>query len=221
MEVSEVSGNRQETLERYRHLRAINISHHTELTKHLPKKSFLTWGKRLGLIKGKKTLVANNVSEVNLVNDLAFYSSRMSNTTTVERHRRRAEYPEDSDEAIVLNAMCYSRFSFIQIGRRHAVAGLIVNDLFRREEIWLMDEGIEETAPEGFIFASRLFKPNEYYMTTGVAIPVDEDVIEEIAAVFPNINPDTIIDERKNVRFIEAVYKTAIKVGSMDNIRFE
>lgn len=220
-DVPEGMGNRQETLERYRHLRAINKEHHSEIMKHLPKKSFLTWAKRIGLIKGKKTLVANNLSEVNLVSDLAIYSSRMSNTTEVERHRRRAEYPEDSDEAIVLNAMCHSRFAFFQTERRHAVAGLIVNDLFRKEEIWLMDEGFEETVPGGFAFASRLIKPGEYYMTTGAAIPIDEDVVDEIAAVCPNMSPDTITNERKNVRFIEAVYKTAIKIGSMDNISYE
>ncbi len=221
MDVPEGLGKRQETLERYRHLRAINKSHHTEITKHLPKKSFLTWGKRLGLIKGKKTLVANSMSEVHLLNDLAIYSARLSKTTAVERYRNRAGFPRESDEAVVLDAMCDFRFAFIMIMRRHPVAGLIVSDLLRQEEIWLMDEGLEETVPEGYAFASRLFKPDEFYMTTGVGIPVDEGVVEEIAAVCPNMSPDTITNERNNVRFIEAVYKTAIKIGAMDTISFE
>ena len=220
MDVSEGTGNRQETLERYRHLRAISISHHSEIMKHLPKKSFLTWGKRIGLIKGKKTLVASSFPEMCLINDLAIYSARMSNTTAVEKHRRRAEFREDSDEAIVLNSMCQSRFAFVMVMRRHPVAGLIVGDLLRKEEIWLMDEWLEETIPDGSAFTSRLFKPAEFYMTTGAAIPLDEGVVEEIAAVCKNMNPDTTTNERKNFRFIESVYKSAIRNGLMQNIDF-
>jgi len=221
MEVSEWAGNRQETLEKYRHLRAINKSHHSEITKHLPKKSFLTWGKRLGLIKGKKILVANSMSEVHLLNDIAIYSARLSKTTAVERYRNRAGFPRESEEAVVLNAMCDARFAFIMILRRHPVAGLIVSDLLRREKIWLMDEGFEETALDGYAFASRLFKPDEFYMTTGIVIPVDKGVVEEIAAVCPNMSSDTITNERKNLWFIEAVYRTAIKRGLMETVSFE
>ena len=221
MDVPKVTASRQATLERYRHLRAINKNHHSEIMRHLPKKSFLTWGKRLGLIKGKKTLIASSFSEVHLINDLSIYSTRMSNTTAVERHRDRTIFQEESDEEVVLNAMCHSRFAFIRVERRHSVAGLIVSELFREEEIWLMDEGFEETVPVGYVFASRLFKPDKFYMTTGVAIPLNNDVIVEIAEAFPNMCTNTITNRRKNFRLIEAVYKTGIKRGAMDTIRFE
>ncbi len=221
MEVSEGAGNRQETLERYRHLRAINKSHHSELTKHLPKKSFLTWGKRLGLIKGKKTLVANSISEVHLLNDIAIYSARLGKTTPVERYRRRAEFPVESDEAFVLDAMCNSKFAFIMIMRRHPVAGLIVSDLLRREEIWLMDEGLEETGQEGVVLASRLVNLYDFYMTTGVSVLLDEDLLEEIAGPFINFSGDGFLMEHKSPRFVELFYKAAIKRGVMQNIDFK
>lgn len=221
MDVSEEAGNRQETLEKYRHLRAINISHQMELTNHLPKKSFLTWGKRLGLIKGKKTLVANSLSEVHLLNDIAIYSARLGHTTPVERYRRRAEFPVDSDEAVVLDAMCDSKFAFIMIMRRHPVAGLIVKDLLRQqEEIWLMDEGLEETGQEGFVLASRLINLYDFYMTTGVSVLLDEDLLEEVAGPFLKFSVDDILMEQKSPRFVELFYKAAIKRGVMQNINF-
>lgn len=221
MDVPEGTGSREETLERYRRLRAISRDHHSEMMKTLPKKSFLTWGKRLGLIKGKKVLVANSFSEVHLINDLAIYSAKKTKTTTVERYQHRGEFPEGSDEEIVLNAMCHSRFAFIKVERRHSVAGLIMSELFRTEKIWLMDEGFEKTAPEGYVFASRLFKPTEFYMTTGAAIPLSGGVIEEIAALFPNMNSDTVTNRHGNSRLIEAVYKTAINSGAMDSMRVD
>jgi hypothetical protein len=45
----------------------------------------------------------------------------------------------------VLEAMRRVRFSIIIFARRHPVAGLIVKDLFRRVELWLVDEGLERT----------------------------------------------------------------------------
>lgn len=221
MDVSEGTGNRLETLERYRHLRAINKIHHSEITKHLPKKSFLTWGKRLGLIKGKKTLVANSFSELHLLNDIAIYSARLSKTTAVERYRSRAGFPRESDEAVVLDAMCDARFTFITIKRRHQVAGLIVWDLLRREEVWLMDEGLEETGAEGYTLASRLVELDEFCITTGASVVLDKEMLEEIAPIFSSASVDYAFIEHNRSRFVELFYKAAIRRGVMKNMIFE
>lgn len=221
MDVSEGTENRQETLNRYRHLRAINKSHHSEITNHLPRKSFLVWGKRLGLIKGKKALVANSLSEVHLLNDIAIYSARLSKTTAVERYRSRAGFPRESDEAVVLDAMCDARFAFITIMRRHPVAGLIVSDLLRREEIWLMDEGLDETGPEGYTLGIRLVKPDKFYMTTGVSVLLNKDVLEEITPIFSSASVDDVFIEHNSSRFVELFYKAAIRRGVMKNMIFE
>ena len=41
-----------------------------------------------------------------------------------------------------------ARFSIISSVRRHTVAGLIVKDLFRGFEFWLVDEGLESSLPD-------------------------------------------------------------------------
>ena len=54
--------------------------------------------------------------------------------------------------------MLAARFALICVERRHPEAGLIVRDLIREEEFWLVDEGMESSAPIGLkIGDARLF----------------------------------------------------------------
>ena len=39
----------------------------------------------------------------------------------------------------MLEAMCNARFAIVVVRRRHPSAGLIVTDLFRNIDLWLMD----------------------------------------------------------------------------------
>jgi hypothetical protein len=50
-----------------------------------------------------------------------------------------------------------ARFSIISSVRRHTVAGLIVKDLFRGFEFWLVDEGLESSLPDEAVLATRLY----------------------------------------------------------------
>jgi hypothetical protein len=49
-----------------------------------------------------------------------------------------------------------ARFSIISSVRRHTVASLIVKDLFRGFEFWLVDEGLESSLPDEAVLATRL-----------------------------------------------------------------
>lgn len=212
--------DREDVLARYRRLREISRDHGIEVLKRVPKKTLLDWGKRLGLVR-KKAFVAASFEEMTLAIDLAVYSARPGKTPPVERYRRTAGFPAGSDEAIMLDAMCRSRFSLFIVKRRHAAAGLVLEDLFRRQEIWLMDEGFEASAPKGMVIASRVVKPDVYHMTTGAAVPVVQGVPEEMAARFSFGGGDTSLEDGRNVKFVEAVYATAVAWGLMETMRFE
>ncbi len=82
-----------------------------------------------------------------------------------------------------------------------------------------MDEGLEQTAPDGAVFASRVTKPDAFHMTTGAAVPMTRDAIEEVEAVFPF--HDASLVDGANVKFIETVYRSAINHGLMDTIVIE
>jgi hypothetical protein len=107
------------------------------------------------------------------------------------------------------------------VERRHDVAGLIVQDLLRQDEVWLVDEALEETAPEGLTLATRLGKPDAFAMTSGIIVPVDREVMEEVLdEVLPRVRgtPDQVANDR---RFVTAIYRVAVARGLMEGIGFE
>ena len=109
----------------------------------------LTWAKRLGLMQGK-TLVLESEYEIILAEDLATYLPRPGRSHPLDRYAWAAQFAPDSDEAIVLEAMRHPHFSLWRVERRHETAGLILRDLLRGGEIWLVDEAMETNARLGW-----------------------------------------------------------------------
>ena len=97
--------------------------------------------------------------------------------------------------------------------------GLILQDLLRQEEVWLLDEGFEQTVPDGATLASRVTKPDAFHMTTGATIPISRNAMEDVAAASPSL--DASFADGTNVRFIETVYRSAVTHRLMDTVVME
>ena len=211
---------RDEILTRYRRLRAISTRHHTEAMRFLSRPALLEQARHLGLTMGK-TLAAESLDELTLAFDLAIHTARPGHSRAIDRYARAAGLQPGSEELVVLEAMRQARFSVWRVGRRHEVAGLIVQDLLRQDEAWLVDEALEQSAPEGMTMAMRLGTPDAFAMTSGIIVPVDREVMEEVLdEVLPRVRgePDQVANDR---RFATAVYRMAVAKGLMRRVSFE
>jgi hypothetical protein len=212
--------SRDEVLARYRHLRAISTRHHTEAVRFFSRPALLEQARHLGLTAGG-TLAAESVDELTLAFDLAIHTTRPGHSRAIDRYAGAAAFRPGSDEALVLEAMRQARFSVWRVERRREPAGLVVQDLLRRDEVWLVDEALERSAPEGMAAAMRLCTPDAFAMTCGVIVPVDRELLEEVLAeVLPRVrsSPDHVANDR---RFATAIYRTAVAAGSMARVGFE
>jgi hypothetical protein len=211
---------RAEVLTRYRHLREISKQHHSAALDFLSKDAVISLARRLGLAQGK-TLVLDSMDDLNLAFDLAIHTAPKDRSRAIDRYARAARLAPESDELLVLEAMQRARFSIISIVRRHPIAGLIVKDLFRGVEVWLVDEGLESSLPDGAALATRLFTPEGFAMTAGVLVPLDSELIENAVANTPQLlrkRPDEVIDDR---RFAEAIYRAALARGIMQQVAYQ
>src|SRR3954465_11600524 len=120
-----------------------------------------------------------------LVEDLATYLPRPGRSHPLDRYARTARFAPDSDEAIVLEAMRHARFSLWRVERRHETVGMILQDLLRGGEIWLVDETMEKSAPRGVEMAARLLQPESFAMTARIIVPVTSDLMEEVFTKAP------------------------------------
>jgi hypothetical protein len=119
---------------------------------------------------------------------------------------------------LVLKAMSEARFSIYSVLRRHDAAGLIVEDKLRQTQLWLVDEGIEASAREGYTFASRFFTPEAFAMTAGVMVPLKRALFATLLAEEEKLfrkSPPELAEDR---RFAEALYRIALRDGAMENV---
>jgi hypothetical protein len=212
---------RDEVLARYRRLREISKQHHHEVLKFISGDAMLHQARRLGLARGK-TLILDDMDEMNYVFDLAIHTAPAGRSRAIDRYARSARLAASSDEALVLEAMRDARFSVLVIERRHETVGLVATDLFRRTEVWVVDIGLESSMPDGGIIATRLFTPERFAMTAGVNVPFDLGTIEDLCAELPNslrdIDLTALVDDR---RFAEVVYRVALVGGVMERVRYQ
>jgi len=212
---------RDEVLARYRQLREISTRHHHEILKFISDDALLHQARRLGLAQGK-TLMLEDMEEMNYVCDLAIYTASAGRSRAIDRYASSARLTVRSDEALVLEAMRAARFSILVIERRHETAGLVATDLFRRAEVWLVDIALENSMPDGGMIATRLFAPQPFWMTAGVNVLFDLGMIEDISAELPRrlggSKLAALIDDRY---FAEAIYRIALADGIMDRITYQ
>jgi hypothetical protein len=214
------SSSREQTLARYRQLREINTRHHHDILSLISGDALLNQARRLGLARGK-TLILEDMEEMNYVYDLAIYTASATRTRGIDRYARSARFAAGSDDALVLEAMRAARFSILLMERRHETAGIIATDLLRGAEVWLVDIGLESSLSDGEMFASRLFTPGPFSMTAGIYVPFDTDLLPDIVDELPRRLGDSprasLADNR---HFAEAVYRVALADGVMDRVTY-
>jgi hypothetical protein len=215
------SSPREHVLARYRQLREITKRHHHEILGRISPDAFLNQARRLGLARGK-TLILDDIDELNYVHDLVIYTAPPGRSRAIDRYAKSVHFVANSDESLMLEAMRTARFAIIVIERRHETAGLIATDLFRREQIWLVDIGLEASLPEDAMIATRLYTPERFSMTAGVNVPFDLGLIGDLNAELPRrlgqIELTTVIDDR---RFAETIYRVALADGIMDRVTYQ
>jgi hypothetical protein len=217
---------RAEILTRYRRLRQISKEHHQAVLDIIAPDVVLDWARRLDLTQGK-TVVSDSEYEIGLAEDLAIYVARLGRSHPLDRYARAAGFAPGSDEAIVLEAMRHARFSLWRIERRHQTTGLILRDLLRDEETWLIDEAMAQNAPQGVEMAARLLQPDDFAMTARLIVPIIPDLMtipelmEEVFTRMPALRRIRGGVLARDPRFAIGIYRAAVATGAMDFVRFK
>jgi hypothetical protein len=204
--------SRPEVISRYRHLRAISTELHDQILKRVSTDVILRQGRRLGLASGR-TWSLEDEHEIDYAFDLAVHTAAPGKARAVDRYAQATKFAPGSDEDLVLKAMCKAEFTLICVEKRHKTAGLIVTDICRSKKLWLMDEGLERSAPRDEMIATRLFTPGAFSMTCGVAVLVDAMHFAAALMDTPQLGDKDLEDAAHDPRFAEALYRVALASG--------
>ena len=210
----------RDVLEHYRHLRGISTRHHSAALARLAGPTLLEQAKHLGLAYGR-ALVAESEEEMTLIFDLAVHTARPGRSRAIDRYAKATAPPPGSDEASALEAIRQAQFSLWRIESHHEIVGLVVTDVLRDKETWLVDESLTESAEPGLTFAARLYWPAAFAMICGVVVPVDAELVEDTLfdnmALLHHTEPNRFADDP---RFAAAIYRSALNAGIMDHVIF-
>jgi hypothetical protein len=219
--VDDPPSSRDEIFARYRQFREISKQHHHEILACISSDALLNQARRLGLARGK-TLVLDDMEEMNYVYDLAVHTASPQRSRAIDRFAGSARFAPRSDEALVLEAMRAARLSVLLIERHHETAGLVATDLFRRTEVWLVDIGLESSLSAGEMFATRLFTPERFSMTAGTYVPFEFDMLTDILDELPRRLCDSPLEAlADNRHFAEAIYRIALADGIMEHVTYQ
>jgi hypothetical protein len=165
----------EQVRQRYDAYREISTFQQTRLGKELFETSVWDMAIRLGVVEASHARSDIDFEDIVPALDCALYRLDEEGRSAISRDLE--AWPEHLDryERSVFDAMSRSRFSVFELARQHAIAGVVLRDLFTDEELWLVDRGLETSAPEGLRMALRLIRPDDFWMTTGgQAIVTDE-----------------------------------------------
>jgi hypothetical protein len=212
--------SREEILDRYRRFRAISVTHHSGALKCLSHDALIEQAKRLGIVH-RRTLLLNTEDELSFMSDLLVYSRHVGRRRPLDRYAASQQLPPDSEAALVLAAMVAARFTVVRVERLHPEAGLFVFDLIREEEFWLVDEGMESSAPIGLSMATRVFSPQDFHMTCGVMIPLSRPLMANALTRRPVLERMGMRAAGDDRRFAETLYREAMSSGATERVRFQ
>jgi hypothetical protein len=210
---------RSEVLARYRRLREIGKRHHEGVLAFLSKDAALDHARRLGLTRGR-ILVADSMDQMTLAMDLAIYTAAPGRSRAIDRYANLGRWAPGSEEAVMLEVMRNARFGVLQVLRRHPTAGLIVTEVFRQIDLWLVDENMEATMPMGVAFAGRFFAPGPFVMNGGVGVPLTREALKRVLLSLPQLTRKPQAEVVQDRRFAETAYRNAIEDGSSERMAF-
>jgi hypothetical protein len=210
---------RDTLLARYSVLRSAIETHLNAALKFASALTLKDAARRLGLL-ADGDIVADCFSEVSLVYDLSVFGHKPGQSRAIDRYAQAAHFPPGSPQAITLTALHADIFRVVRIKGRHPIAGNIIEDMAHKEDLWLLDEGLEQTMKEGVTLALRLIPIEDFYTTVGAIVPRADTVLPEALsslAARPGKRGFLGLDDP---RLPQAIYTAAISHGIMQSMNF-
>ena len=196
---------------------------HSELLGSLPKATITKCGKKLGfMVDG--TLVFENEDESSVLMDYCLYEGLLEQQNTISRFMAKHPYDPGSDEMMLLDAMSRSRYSLLQVESVAKGVGVNCRDLLRGAIGSIVDEGLGSTAFQGVVFACHLIVLPEMSMTTGAALPIDPEALEDIQSKLDgwDIEPGQVVfnelNQQDQAELSSIIIRCALSTGASSRL---
>lgn len=125
----------------------------------------------------KDQLAEEDVAE--MLVDIALFEPNQRGRRAFDRFLAERSKLLDAVDRALAERMAGAWFSLLRLVGRHEVAGLWLTDVLDGDRrLWLMDEALEASAPEGAVFGMRLFDAGPFHAGFGIIVAPDEETLD-------------------------------------------
>ena len=115
-------------------------------------------------------------SALDMVADVGLFEPNQRGRRSYDRFLERQGKDLDPADLDLAERMRSARFPVFRIIGRHELAGVWVDDVLNESQrIWILDQGLEASAPTGLEFGLRLFDAGQFHAGFGIVVPADEE----------------------------------------------
>jgi len=172
--------NYTEVLEKYKRTRSIALELNNSLLKLIPKKAIESTARKWGLWRDG-ALVLGIEDHLSVLMDYAIYDCFQDGQNAVEHYLVQQPPEPGTDVQVVLDGMQRAFLSIFRVEKVVKSVGIHVLDILSDRRYFLADAGLGDTAPEALTMISRVLLFDDFIMTSGAALPVDEGASADIA----------------------------------------
>ncbi len=114
-----------------------------------------------------------------MISDVALFEPNQRGRRAYDRFLSGPAQRLDAPDLALAQPMARAWFSIFRSTDRHETVGVWLQDLLDGDRrLWMMDEGLEASAPENATFGVRLFDAGPFHAGFGVIAHPDEETIE-------------------------------------------
>jgi hypothetical protein len=170
---------REETLALYRPIRASVRRILKEAVGACNPSDLKRAAKVLGLWVNEKIALPEEEGPVEMLSDIALFEPNQRGRRAFDVFLGAKARKLDAADFEMAQRMGKAFFSLFRCAARHEVAAIWLDDLLDdNRKIWLMDEGMEASAPIENAFGMRIFDAGEFHVGFGIVAPSDDETTE-------------------------------------------
>ena len=102
--------------------------------------------------------------------------------------------------------------------RRHDLAGVWVEDVINPAElIWVLDQGLEVSAPDGLEFGLRIFNAGDFHAGFGIGVRADPEITDFCAQALARGNRLPVRHSLAATLYADAIWDQWVRVEEEDS----
>ncbi len=170
---------RDEALALYRPIRAAIRQVLRDAVGACSRADFTRAAKQLGCWSDGGMVLPEGDETPEMISDVALFEPNQRGRRAYDRFLLGRAQQLSAPDLVLAERMAGAAFSIFRCAGRHEVAGVWLEDLLDEDRrFWIMDEGLEASAAEGVIFATRLFDAGPFHAGFGIIAHPDAETVQ-------------------------------------------